>query len=142
MAAQQAAAADRLRRRLSGKALVSMKLFDTRLMAIIAFTVLAGLGTAHWYGSKLAGENPNGLWLQTPVDANSWPAPPAYPMGFGFALFCVFAVTLVPSIILAVTSRLKSESAVRLAKQLMLNTVVSGALFLVADQLVNVANAH
>jgi hypothetical protein len=60
---------------------------------------------------------------------------PAYPIGFGFALFCVFAATLVPPIFLALLSRLKSAPSIRLAKQFMLNTVASGVIFLVASQL-------
>ena len=112
-----------------------MKLFDLRLFVFIATTVLVGIAVAHWYGNELANANPNGIWLYTPLDETSQPDP-AYPIGFGFAGFCVFAATLVPPIFLALLSRLKSASSIRLAKQFMLNTVASGVIFLVASQLV------
>ena len=119
-----------------------MKLFDAKFVFFVVLILVVGLGSAHWYGSDLEASHPNGMWIYTPPANHVGPTPPAYPIGFDLAIFAVGVLSLVPSFVFWVITRFWFEPKRRLARQMVLASVVACALFLVASGLVAEAYAH
>jgi len=119
-----------------------MTVFDRRFLYLAIAILFTGLVAGHVYGSQLAKQNPDGILLHTPHPDELDPGTPAYPIGFGIAVFVVGALTVLPSLLLAAATRVWLRGANQFWTQFLLAGIFSSLVFFVAALLIESASAN